>query len=214
MRLLQSLTLLALVSAVAVAAVWAGGRNWLARTVPLRRDYLSTGRVPPERLYDYGTRSTGLFASHGRFGWVRREDATVAVEPDEDVGAASPPAPHWAWRHSPADPGVADELVDDGLLDDGDADVRWRVPHLASCVGYTDDGMRHSVTVTAFLLDARGLLPLLGALALPGLAAWVRQRRRVARGLCRRCGYDLRATPGRCPECGTVRRAVSAPHST
>jgi hypothetical protein len=49
-------------------------------------------------------------------------------------------------------------------------------------------------------------IPVILLLVLPviSLGLYVRSRMRRSRRLCTACGYDLRASPDRCPECGTT----------
>ncbi|HEV2293615.1 MAG TPA: hypothetical protein VGR35_07155 [Tepidisphaeraceae bacterium] len=63
--------------------------------------------------------------------------------------------------------------------------------------------MSHMAVSIPFWLIGLICVPLPLWLTATRRRAATRQRRRSA-GQCEHCGYDLRATPGRCPECGAA----------
>ena len=62
---------------------------------------------------------------------------------------------------------------------------------------------RAIVIPVAYPLALTAILPCLWA------ASRLRRRRRALKGHCVACGYDLRASPDRCPECGTEPRKAA-----
>jgi len=132
-----------------------------------------------------------LSFSHGEIRWSRGSD-TLSMPgmspPGKPIGAVD-----WSW----------------GRL--GVGHMGWETPPPRTFwnhFGFAswDDGLETSFTsIGRHYFSAPIWLAVLAFLILPGL--WVIRRmrgsRRALSGQCAVCGYDLRATPQRCPECGT-----------
>jgi hypothetical protein len=65
---------------------------------------------------------------------------------------------------------------------------------------HTGFALPHGWAVAAFALPSAAWLLML-------LTAALHRRRQRLKGCCQKCGYDLRASPERCPECGAATSA-------
>ena len=158
--------------------------------------------------------------------WIMREGATNAaadlrvsinVEFERSEGAAfttstdrfgrpgvislSPPAIMFVETMSWSDDGTR-STVSSPLYRNAYINLR----HTPERVAAAEDFI-WQLKVKAFIQDVgagaiAGCLLTAVSLSAVALAGRTRARRRMRKGLCRSCGYDLRGPPGRCPECG------------
>src|SRR5665213_547726 len=87
------------------------------------------------------------------------------------------------------------------------AQGRWRgirAGHGFIIVVLSGGQPRRRVYVSIPFWAAFALTLIFPAISLRRWIGWLLRRRAPAAGLCMRCGYDLRATPDRCPECGKL----------
>jgi len=92
-------------------------------------------------------------------------------------------------------------------LDDVDSAGTWCLHRLGFIVVDWGPAPTNSNGLQGGWFAALPYWPLIAMTAVVPLSRFIRairKRRRDTTGLCVVCGYDLRATPERCPECGTV----------
>ena len=76
--------------------------------------------------------------------------------------------------------------------------------------GYVEGRTPSIPTVRIVVIPLWFIVVVTGAVPATWLVRAARRRRRVRENQCLNCGYDLRASAGRCPECGTTSADAAA----
>jgi hypothetical protein len=183
-RLLNLLTLASLLLCAAAVALW------------LRSPFVS------DRLA-WGSARTSPHASVQWFT-VRTSDGGLLLRWDRREYTGRPPRPKPWDEPSPTDltwersePVSLAELYPPGSFLQR---AGFRLTRSRTLYGSTAEAHDGRTLAFPFWAVAAASAVLPGALVLRKRTAL----RRARRGLCPACGYDLRATPARCPECGTI----------
>jgi hypothetical protein len=189
---LNTLAALSLLACIAAAGMWVRSWSWLD----------SCGWMWV--MSDVEFRTAGVVSAQGRIffatQWVYGQDPSRGDMPGPDEAGM-----HWRHRES----GAAIARVYNRTCSHWVMGVGWDEDRYIA----TPPGAPPSIK-TIRIVSIPGAYVFALTAVLPGvrLVRMVARRRRLARrpGFCAGCGYDLRATPGRCPECGRVPTRVHA----
>jgi hypothetical protein len=173
---------------------------WITLLIGWARSYLSWDE---HRFLQTTVRSSGRLSLVTWSGEIQSSRGSIAVsisncnvlyDPTETI---DPVEKSWSYKY---DAHIATEL-DFIPTREG---RRWQRGPFA--IGHEYSGWDVYLTDTQYIRLPYWLL--VGALSLPvfrwGIKTYRTMRLHRRAGLCQQCGYDLRATPDRCPECGAV----------
>jgi hypothetical protein len=150
-------------------------------------------------------RPSGLDSALGPLYWKRERELTVVGGLVRWYSIETFTRLVWepdAWTHWSGDPGGV-YIFRHSLILPSDRSVDWDYGRMSYCLRRGADGRWSRIAVVPIAYPAALFFVPPGVWTL----FWCRRRlrrRNWGEGRCGSCGYDLRATPERCPECGRV----------
>lgn len=182
-RLFNLAASVSLLLCILTAAMWAWSQTH--RRCRITMNWSDVGDTIKCNMSAIGFDGQGIFRAEfervSQFADFRPDSAAGHKSLRESLQTLGPPGTaFWFWAESEPD---SKKFIKDTIM------WRWT-------------GSRHTSNYFSNWVELFSFLPVIWL-----IAAWIQARtrgtlRRI--GCCERCGYDLRATPARCPECGTI----------